>query len=110
MTAAFGQAGNASGSAGDTLEHCKKTLGVLRIQEDTSAPWYRYYGPRLGSTAPLLSMMILKSNCFVVVERGTGEPSLNDETRRARGDEAARAVRAARVSRWSPTICSSPRS
>jgi hypothetical protein len=88
MPAAYGQAGNASGSASDTLEHCNKTLGVLRIQEDTSAAWYRYYGPRLGSTAPLLNMMILQSNCFVVVERGTGEQSLNDETRRSRGDEA----------------------
>ncbi len=87
-TVAFGQSGNASGSAGDTLEHCDKTLGVLRIQEDTAAPWYRYYGPRLGSSAPLLSMMIMKSNCFVVVERGTGDASLNDETRRARSDEA----------------------
>ena len=87
-TAAFGQAGNASGNASDTLEHCNKTLGVLRIQEDTSAAWYRYYGPRLGSTAPLLSMMILQSNCFVVVERGTGEQSVTDETRRARSDEA----------------------
>ena len=87
-TLAFGQSGNASGTASDTLEHCNKTLGVLRIQEDTAAPWYRYYGPRLGSTAPLLSMMILQSNCFVVVERGTGEQSINDETRRSRGDEA----------------------
>jgi hypothetical protein len=87
-TAAFGQAGNASGTASDTLEHCNKTLGVLRIQEDTNAPWYRYYGARLGSTAPLLNMMILQSNCFVVVERGTGERDLTDETRRARGDEA----------------------
>ena len=84
----FGQAGNASGGASETLERCNKTLGVLRIQEDTDAPWYRYYGPRLGSTAPLLNMMILQSNCFVVVERGTGERSLTDETRRARGDEA----------------------
>ena len=87
-TAAFGQAGNASGTASDTLEHCNKTLGVLRIQEDTGAAWYRYYGPRLGSTAPLLNMMIMQSNCFVVVERGTGERDLTDETRRARGDEA----------------------
>jgi len=87
-SAAFGQAGPAGGNAADTLEHCSKTLGVLRIQEDTSAAWYRYYGPRLGSTAPLLSMMILQSNCFVVVERGTGEASLNAETARARSDEA----------------------
>ena len=87
-TAAFGQAGNASGQASDTLEHCNKTLGVLRIQEDTGSAWYRYYGPRLGSTAPLLNMMIMQSNCFVVVERGTGERDLSDETRRSRGDEA----------------------
>ena len=37
-TTAFGQAGNASGNASDTLEHCNKTLGVLRIQEDTDRP------------------------------------------------------------------------
>ena len=73
---------NASG-ASDTLERCSKTLGVLRIEEDTGSQWYRYYGPRLGSTAPLLSMMILQSNCFVIVERGTGERSISDETRRS---------------------------
>ena len=109
-TAAFGQAGPAGGNAADTLEKCSKTLGVLRIQEDTSAAWYRYYGPRLGSTAPLLSMMILQSNCFVVVERGTGEASLNAETRARAATRRARAEPAARASRWSPTICSSPRS
>ncbi|HVO05958.1 MAG TPA: peptidoglycan-binding protein [Burkholderiaceae bacterium] len=79
--------GNASG-ANQGLETCDKTLGVLRIEEDTNANWYRYYGPRLGSTAPLLSMLIMQSNCFVIVERGTGERSISDETRRARGDEA----------------------
>jgi hypothetical protein len=36
----------------------------------------------------VLSTLILQSNCFVVVERGTGERSLNDETQRSRGDEA----------------------
>ena len=81
-------AGETTAGANDTMERCSKTLGVLRIQEDTSSQWYRYYGPRLGSTAPLLSMLILQSNCFVIVERGTGERDLNDETRRARGDEA----------------------
>ena len=81
-------AGGAATGTNDTLEKCNKTLGVLRIQEDTASSWYRYYGPRLGSTSPLLSMLILQSNCFVVVERGTGERDLTDETRRARGDEA----------------------
>src|SRR5262249_53990783 len=43
---------------------------------------------RLGSTAPLLSMLVMQSNCFVVVERGTGERGIAAETARARGDEA----------------------
>jgi curli biogenesis system outer membrane secretion channel CsgG len=81
-------AGETASGASDKLERCTKTLGVLRIEEDTNAQWYRYYYPRLGSTAPLLNMMIMQSNCFVVVERGTGERSINDETRRSRGDEA----------------------
>jgi len=81
-------AGGTSSGANEALQHCNKTLGVLRIQEDTASTWYRYYGPRLGSTAPLLNMLIMQSNCFVVVERGTGEQSIADETRRSRGDEA----------------------
>lgn len=81
-------AGGAASGASEGLETCDKTLGVLRIEEDTSSTWYRYYGPRLGSTAPLLSMLIMQSNCFVIVERGTGERSISDETRRSRGDEA----------------------
>src|SRR5438132_1377837 len=81
-------AGGAISGANDGLERCDKTLGVLRIEEDTRSAWYRHYYARLGSTAPLLNMMIMQSNCFVVVERGTGERGVNDETRRARGDEA----------------------
>lgn len=79
--------GSATGNQ-DGLERCAKTLGVLRIEEDTNSNWYRYYYSRVGSTAPLLNMMIMQSNCFVVVERGTGERGIADETRRARGDEA----------------------
>jgi len=78
--------GNAVGA--DGLARCDKTLGVLRIDEDTNSNWYRAYGTRLGSTAPLLNMMVMQSNCFVVVERGTGERGVNAETQRARGDEA----------------------
>jgi len=81
-------AGGSSSGANSGLERCDNTLGVLRIEEDTASSWYRYYGPRLGSTAPLLSMLIMQSNCFVVVERGTGERGIAAETARARGDEA----------------------
>jgi hypothetical protein len=83
-----GAAAGGTSSGADGLEHCDKTLGVLRIDEDTNSNWYRYYGPRLGPTTPLLNLMIMQSNCFVVVERGTGERALNAETQRARGDEA----------------------
>jgi hypothetical protein len=81
-------AGGSTSGQQDGLERCGKTLGVLRIEEDTNSNWYRYYYSRLGSTAPLLSMMIMQSNCFVVVERGTGERAISSETQRARGDEA----------------------
>ncbi len=81
-------AGGAATGASETLTRCDQTLGVLRIEEDTGSEWYRFYGARLGSTAPLLSMLIMQSNCFVVVERGTGERGIAAETGRGRGDEA----------------------
>jgi hypothetical protein len=88
-TAATGAAaGSSSVGANEKLERCDKTLGVLRIDEDTGSGWYRYYGPRLGSTAPLLSMIIMQSNCFVIVERGIAERSMTDEVSRSRGEES----------------------
>ncbi|MCK9685530.1 peptidoglycan-binding protein [Scleromatobacter humisilvae] len=78
----------AADDAPPAMEKCAKTLGVVRIEEDTGADWYRYYVGRLGSTAPVISAMVMESNCFVVVERGTGERGINAETARSRGDEA----------------------
>jgi hypothetical protein len=77
----------ASGNS-EHLERCDATLGVLRIEEDVRSPWYVHYYSRVGSTAPLLNLLIMQSNCFVVVERGTGERGIAAETARARGDEA----------------------
>lgn len=81
-------AGSSANGESTKLEHCDSSLGVLRIEEDLGSPWYQFYGSRLGSTAPLLSLLVLQSNCFVVVERGTGERGIAAETVRARGDEA----------------------
>lgn len=81
-------AGATAVGASDKLERCDATLGTLRIEEDTGSPWWGYYGSRMGSTAPLLSMLIMQSNCFAIVERGTGERAIAAETARARGDEA----------------------
>src|SRR5438309_12015488 len=66
-------AGGAISGANDGLDSCDKTLGVLRIEEDTRSAWYRHYYARLGSQAPLLHLMIMQANCFVVMERRKGD-------------------------------------
>lgn len=74
-----GNKGVVSGSAGGAtaegnngqLEKCAETLGTIALDEDAQAPWY--YELRrnsLGSTLPVLRLMIQQSNCFVIVERG----------------------------------------
>jgi curli biogenesis system outer membrane secretion channel CsgG len=75
LTATGGAAGGTADNANSELEHCPETLGTLAVEEDQTAPWwYSYYQryPQLGSTTPVLRMMIQQSNCFVVVERGRG--------------------------------------
>ena len=69
-----GGAGGANrAGANSALESCDKSLGTLSVFEDTSLPWWRDYRgryPTLGSTLPVIRLMIQQSNCFVVVERG----------------------------------------
>jgi len=69
-----GAAGGATTSgANSALEHCDASLGTLAVVEDQTAPWYLdLQSYKLGSTVPVLRMMIQQSNCFVVVERGRG--------------------------------------
>ena len=50
------------------------------VVEDQNASWFqelRNY--KLGSTVPVIRMMIQQSNCFVVVERGGALQSINTE-------------------------------
>jgi len=73
--AATGAAGGATAEgANPQLERCEKPLGTLAIAEDTNAVWYRLLTGqfKLGSTIPILRLIIQQSNCFVVVERGLG--------------------------------------
>jgi curli biogenesis system outer membrane secretion channel CsgG len=73
-TVASGSAGGESAQgANSTLEKCTESLGTLGIDEDQNAPWYAYYSQqyKLGSTVPLLRLIIQQSNCFVIVERGS---------------------------------------
>lgn len=82
----FAQSGSAGGasSQGATpgLEYCDSTLGTVAVVEDTRERWwadyYRRY-PRLGSTVPVLRMMLQQTNCFVVVERGRAMKNMMNE-------------------------------
>ena len=67
-TVGGGDKGTVTGAAGGGTA---ESLGTLAMQEDANAPWY--VGLRehqLGSTLPVLRLMVQQSNCFVIVERG----------------------------------------
>jgi len=78
-----GSAGGGSAAGKNTaLESCEKTLGTLSVFEDKSLPWWAHYRsryPRLGSTIPVIRLMIQQSNCFVVVERGKAMAAMTKE-------------------------------
>jgi hypothetical protein len=79
--AVTGAAGGATADgASGTLERCDQTLGTIGVVEDQNAGWYRtLQSYKLGSTVPVLRMMIQQSNCFVVVERGAAMQNMNVE-------------------------------
>ena len=79
--AVTGAAGGASAEgANSTLERCEQALGTIGVVEDQNAGWYRtLQSYKLGSTVPVLRMMIQQSNCFVVVERGAAMQNMQME-------------------------------
>ena len=81
-TEATGSAGGSqSQNASSKLERCDASLGTIALVEDTNAPWYGILTGqyRLGSTSPVLKLMIQQSNCFVVVERGRAMNNMMQE-------------------------------
>jgi len=80
-TAVTGAAGGATAeNANSVLERCEQSLGTIGVVEDQSALWYQtLQSYKLGSTVPVLRMMIQQSNCFVVVERGTAMQNMSTE-------------------------------
>ncbi len=80
-TAVTGSAGGAAtANTNSALEKCGESLGTLSVVEDQSSTWYRYLANyKLGSTVPVLRLMIQQSNCFVVVERGAAMSNMNME-------------------------------
>jgi curli biogenesis system outer membrane secretion channel CsgG len=86
-TTATGSTGGASSQNANTqLEHCDKPLGTLAVVEDQNAAWYGQISGQyhLGSTVPVLKLLVQQSNCFMVVDRGAamqviqGERNLRD--------------------------------
>jgi curli biogenesis system outer membrane secretion channel CsgG len=80
-TPATGAAGGATTEgASSQLEHCDESLGTMAVVEDQTAPWYGGLAQyKLGSTVPVLRMLIQQSNCFVVVERGRAMSNMMQE-------------------------------
>jgi len=88
----FAQSGSTAGAnsadSNPKLEYCDEPLGTLGVDEDQRARWWSSYArryPTLGSTVPVLRLMIQQSNCFVVVERGR---SLNNVMAERRLEES----------------------
>ncbi len=86
-----GSAGGANAEGQNTaLESCDAPLGTMSLFEDNSLPWWNRYltdYPQLGSTLPVIRLMIQQSNCFVVVERGKAFEAINRERELANSGE-----------------------
>ena len=63
---------------GSTVERCAKSFGTLAVAEPQSG-WNHLSQYGLGSPAALLRMMVQRSGCFDVVERGVGMRNLQQE-------------------------------
>ena len=72
----------------------------MGVEEDQAAPWYaqlRHYN--LGSTVPVLRLMIQQSNCFVIVERSRAGLALMQQERALQQSGEMRAEARASASR-----------
>jgi len=75
-------AGSSAQNANSEIENCDETLGTISIFEDTSLPWWSIYRqrlPNLGSTVPVIRLMVQQCGCFVVVERGAAMDAMKRE-------------------------------
>jgi curli biogenesis system outer membrane secretion channel CsgG len=62
----------------------------VALVEETSADWYRIFTTeyKLGSTVPVLRLLMQQSNCFVVVERGRAFAAMERERQIASSGQA----------------------
>ena len=81
-TVATGSAGGATTqNANSALEKCPTPLGTMAVVEDQGASWYGILTGQLhlGSTTPVLKLLVQQSNCFMVVERGRAMNNMMQE-------------------------------
>ena len=83
-------AGGSAQNANTQLEKCDSPLGTAALVEETSAEWYRIFTAeyKLGSTTPVLRLLMQQSNCFVVVERGRAFQAMERERKIAGAGQA----------------------
>ena len=83
-------AGGSAQNANTQLEKCDSPLGTAALVEETSAEWYRIFTDeyKLGSTTPVLRLLMQQSNCFVVVERGRAFQAMERERQIAGAGQA----------------------
>lgn len=75
----------------DGIEKCDAPIGTISINEPEAAMVRALSGYNLGSPAGVLRIMIQESNCFLVVERGSGLQQMQQERSLARSGDLQQA-------------------
>lgn len=75
----------------DSIEKCAAPIGTIAINEPEADAVRALSGYNLGSPAGVLRILIQESNCFVVVERGSGLDQMRQERELARSGELQQA-------------------
>lgn len=75
----------------DAIEKCDAPIGTIAINEPEAAMARALSGYQLGSPAAVLRILIQESNCFLVVERGSGLRQMQQERDLARSGELQQA-------------------
>lgn len=75
----------------DSIEKCAAPIGTISINEPAADAARALSGYNLGSPAGVLRILIQESNCFLVVERGSGLDQMRQERELARSGELQQA-------------------
>ena len=72
--------GGEAANANSAIQRCDKPFGTVALVEDQNSAWFRTLSEyKLGSTVPVIRLMVQQSNCFIVVERGRALDNMTTE-------------------------------